>query len=496
MKVKAALSATCTALAAIAVMAANAFSAEPPSYTKYPMQITGQLVSSTIEDLDGDGLKDIVAISLSTGKKGAKRIVSVFYQKKGGGFGQYPDQNWYLDHEAVVFDVGTVAAGQKKAIAFMTPEGLTIYQMTGRTFSTRPTLLIKSSSIFSQEDPLDLPRWPILIENAGGGADLAIIPSIERLAVYSNTGGGYKLASSMPLVTRTSFLDNPLTLNEGQLIITHKIPVVQKVPFNSRGSQDLMVAWDDNADIWLRKAGGFADTPVKFRPGLLDSSKKDSLDTAGVQAVDLDGDGRLDMVVTKMVGGVSQTKSLVFIYKRADDGSFPDKPTQTIMTEGVVGPRVIDVNGDGKMDLLLPSVKMGISNFINMITSRQINMTVGVYLQGNNGRFQDQPSKEKGVVFNLDISNMGKNAKPVMTMGKFTRTPGYGLIVASKSDKVSIYLPDRYSVLADNAGLTLSVAAPSEMAVQDLNGDGIDDIVMTYRKIKDQAGKLNVFLSK
>ena len=80
-------------------------------------------------------------------------------------------------------------------------------------------------------------------------------------------------------------------------------------------------------------------------------------------------------------------------------------------------------------------------------------------------------------------------------MGRFAHSPGWGLAVASKEHRVSIYLPDRYSYLSDNPGLDLDVAAPTEMTVTDLNGDGIDDIIMTYEKSKDKAGLINVFIS-
>jgi hypothetical protein len=139
---------------------------------------------------------------------------------------------------------------------------------------------------------------------------------------------------------------------------------------------------------------------------------------------------------------------------------------------------------------------MGINNFINMLTSRQINMNIGIYLQDKNGRFPDRPTKEKSVSFKLDISNMGKNVKPVMAFGRFTKAPGYGLVVASKEESVSIFMPDRYSILGDNPTVKLSVDAPSEIEAVDMNRDGVDDLVMSYRKVKDKNWQVYVFSSK
>jgi len=488
-------------LTAALAAAAPAFSAETPEYNRYTLRVPDKLVDVVAEDLDGDGLKDLVAISVRAGKRTAgTRSVSVFYQKTGGVFSKEPDQTWPLPPSAAAFDVGRASAGERKAIAYIAPDGLYAYLPNGRQYGARPVQLIKEESVFSQPDPLDLPHWPVFAGLSGNAPDTVLLPCIGRLLVYTSSGSAYRLSNTLSLSTETGFRGGEENGPDRVLTISHEVPVVEQLGFFSRNGNDLFVTWDDNADVWPKaQGGGYADRPsLKFRPGLLDITKKGdgSLDNASIQAVDLDGDGRRDLVVTKMTGGVAQTKSLVFIYLCRKDGTFPEKPDQTIITEGVVGPRIYDVNGDGRQDILLPSIKLGITNFINMLTSKQVNMEIGIYVQGNNGRYPDQPTKVKSVSFKLDISSLGRNARPVMEMGKFTKTAGYGLAVVSKEDRVSVYLPDRYSFISDNPGLELKVDAPTVMKLTDLNGDGVDDMIMTYNKSKANDRLVNVFISK
>ena len=480
-----------------AFSASPAFAAEAPHYNWYALHLPGQLINSAEEDLDGDGLKDIVAFSIYTDKRGGTyRVVSVFYQRRGGAFTSSPDQSWTLEDDAAVFDIGEVSGTGRKAICFLSPTGMYAYLPSGKGFNIHPTQIIRTENIFAQQDSLDLPRWPFLVEN-GRAPDLAIIPTVSRLLVYSSAGGSYRETGSLPFSTHTDFAENVITGDTGPLTISHRLPVVSTAPFAGKGSQDLFVTWEDNADVFARKPGGFAAGPsIRFRPGLGDESKPDLLENTSVQAVDLDGEGRSDLIVTKMTGGVAQTKTLVFIYRRRGNG-FAPRPDQTIVTEGVIGPMFIDINGDGRMDIILPSVRMGINNFITMLTNRQINMNVGIYLQDRSGRFPVRPTNEKAVSFKLDIENLNKKTRPVMVFGRFSKgNPGYGLAVASKDDRVSIYTPDRYSVLSDNPALNLSVDAPSEMAAVDLDKDGVDDLVLTYKKFKDKARTINVFISK
>jgi len=495
---KKALIAVSAVLFAVSALVSHA--AEPPVYSRYALNLPAHVVNLACEDMDGDGLKDVVAFTLGTAKKGApSRGVHIYYQRKDSGFPSAPDQGFALDPRAAVFDVGAVSQGARKSIGFIAPDGVYAYIPNGRTYGTAPVQLVKAESVFAQADPLGIPRWSFFAGQAENGAETVLLPGINRIGVYLKGGPSYRLSGSIPVTVHTELTEGVVEGSEGPLTISHKLPVAVPLGWGGRKGSDLFITWDDKADVWLQRPGGgyIERAALVFRPGLLDTSKRDSLDSATVQAVDLDGDGRRDIIVTKMTGGIAQTKSLVFIYLMRKDGAFPQKPDHTIINEGVVGPRVADVDGDGRMDILLPSVKVGIRNFINMLTTKQIHMDIGVYLQDKNGRYPDRPTKEKGVDFKLNMDRLGKNTRPVMSIGKFTKTPGYGLAVVSDEDRVSVILPDRYSIFSDNPALKLKVDAPTEMEATDLNGDGIDDLVMSYRK--DKSGKnrqVNIFLSR
>ncbi len=470
------------------------FAAEAPVYAKQTLNLPGEVLHLAVEDMDGDGLKDIVAVCLYTAKgKNPARCLSVFYQRKGTGFQSSPDESWVLDPEASVFDVGDVQRSGKKAIVYMRHDGLYAYLPNNHAYKSRPVLLVKAESVFNHADPLDLPRWPLVLKDNGKDAGFLLVPGVTRLFIRQ-AAPGYKPAGVVPLFTRTTFMED--VMDPARLTVLNKVPSVSAVPFNSPSSEDLFITWEDNADVYLRKGDGFSESPnIRFRPGLMEL-KRGILDNAVVEPIDLRGDGTNDLVVTKMTGGLAQAKSLVFIYQRSPGASFSAKPTQTIVSEGVIGPEFLDMNGDKRLDLILPTVKMGINNIINMVTSKTVNMTIGIYLQGRDGRFQDRPDKEKQVSFKLDIANIGKNPKPVMVFGKFSKGPGYGLAVAAKEDRVTLYMPDRYSILADNPALTFKVPAPTELEAIDLNGDGIDDLVMSYKRNKSEAKTINIFLSK
>lgn len=469
-----------------------------PDYSRYTLTLSGKLINLVTEDMDGDGLQDILAVSLVDGNaRTPQRRVDVFHQKKGRGYAGKPDMNWNASASAAAFDVGDVTGTGVMSFCFLAPDGLYAYLPSGPGYSARPSRLIAAPGIFSRPDPLDMPYWPFMVKDASARAYIALVPGTNSLGVYTKSGAGYASAASLRFPVSSTFSGGPRVGSDASLTISHRLPVVTAAGYNSRTGSDVVMTWDDSALIYLRgRDGGYRGAPdVTFMPGLFKPSDKSPLEGAWVDPVDMDGDGRLDLVVTKKTGGMAHTKSLVFIYIRRPDGALPAKPGDTIITEGVVGPRFLDIDGDGRLDVLLPSMKVGIGNFVNVLTSGQVNVDVDIYIQAKNGSFPDKPTASKVIGFKLDLSNLLK-ASPVLEAGRFTKGKGFGLAVVSKDNLVSIYTPDKYSLLSDRPGLELKVEGPTEMDVSDLNGDGVDDIVMSYKKSDKSAATVNVFLSK
>jgi FG-GAP-like repeat len=464
-----------------------------PEYSRSPLTLSGRLLSVASDDMDGDGLKDIIAVSLRGDRAAsAVRQVEVFLQKKGGTFGPRPDASWPMPSSAAVFDTGAVDNSGRRSVLYIAPDGVYAFLPDGAGYAKKPVRIIKADSVFTGSDPLDLPHYDFFVERAGVPA-MALVPEMSGLAVYEREGGSFRHTSGPSIPVRTSFSDGRPG-EAGGLTVSHGLPAVTVQGYNSPASADIVASWDDNALVFLRGADGRynEDPDVRFAPGLLTVLDKGPLEGAWLFPADFDGDGRMDAAVVKKTGGLARTKSLIFIYIRKGD-TFPPKPASTIITEGVVGPRFVDLNGDGRLDVLLPSIKVGISNFVNMLTSGKVNVDVDIYMQGKDGSFPDRPTKTKSIGFKLDLTNLAK-AAPVLETGRFS-AGGYGLAVVSGDKSVSLYLPDQYSILSDRPGVELAVDAPTGMDVEDLNGDKIDDFVLTY-KGSGTPSALNVFVSK
>jgi hypothetical protein len=114
--------------------------------------------------------------------------------------------------------------------------------------------------------------------------------------------------------------------------------------FNRDGKQDLVVVDSGMGKVSLLLGKGDGS----FQPAVNVATTIPGLNPATVAAADLNGDGRMDLVVAGLVSGA------VSVLFGNGDGSFRP-PTTFAEGTGASSVGVGDVNGDGKPDLILVS---------------------------------------------------------------------------------------------------------------------------------------------
>src|SRR5437868_6363139 len=203
------------------------------------------------------------------------------------------------------------------------------------------------------------------------------------------------------------------------------------------------------------------ETPVVYPTGADDAHS--------IAVADVNGDGKLDLVVANNCSNgncfSSAAVGSVSVLLGNGDGTFQAAVVFDSGGSGATSVAVADVNGDGKPDLL-------VANFC-VTTSNCANGTVSVLLGNGDGTFRPAVAYNSGgsLAVSLAVADVNGDGKPDVVVANCTNCgspPGNGSV----------------GVLLGNGDGTFQTAQvftsgePSAVAIADVNGDKKPDVIV------------------
>jgi len=203
---------------------------------------------------------------------------------------------------------------------------------------------------------------------------------------------------------------------------------------------------------------------------------------SSVAIADVNGDGKPDIVVANTCGSSSSCSGAgtVGVLLGNGDGTFQTAVTYGSGGNTARGVAIADINGDGKLDLLV------INEFCNSIvtTCSSIQLTpdgaVGVLLNNGNGTFQTAVAYDSGgiIASSIVIGDLNGDGKPDLVVGQCFNALG-PTCLASSEVGVMLGNGDGTFQAAVNYDEDPNSIGPNTVALADLNGDGKLDILVT-----------------
>jgi hypothetical protein len=219
-----------------------------------------------------------------------------------------------------------------------------------------------------------------------------------------------------------------------------------------------------------------------------------------ITVTDIDGDKLADVVVRKQVArGITSATSTSFVYFGQPGGVYPAKADQVIRSEGVGGNQVelYDVTGDGRTDLTVPSVNIGVMAIVRILTTKTVKVNFQVFpYDPKNRRFADKPAAERQLKFKISLSGEA-GTQAMDTRGDYNGDRRPDLAFGTDDDELSIFPgTGGEGLFLDDAIEEIEVPAFGWAESADLDGLGKSDLVMYYPRTKGLKGQIVVIVNR
>ena len=342
---------------------------------------TGQLHT----DVDGDGRKDLVLAVRQSDPR--RRAIQVHLQQAGepafaneASLPPYP-----VEADVVAFTFADVAPAKGRELVLFTSERA-VAVTRGESGASEYTVLFSHAIVWpAAEREAVLPLGAARVDLDGNGSEDLLLPEPDGALLVANPAGGDAARRSVlrlpawvsPIASATNgaatmngdSLRVQFEADEGDegaaerkrattplVAVLTRSPEPQVLDLEGDGVAELVAVrnhrlhalpLDGRAESFHR------DLPVpQDRLALFDPS-------FDVQLVDVDGDRRLDLLLSSSASRNDEIEVRMDLYRTRPDGTWPTRPDSRLRTQTLARPpQLVDVDGDGTLDLVACTLRI------------------------------------------------------------------------------------------------------------------------------------------
>jgi len=311
-----------------------------------------------------DGRETVLVISLAGSPPQEKRFVS--WLARNPTQAAAPVE---IPTSAVAVDAAELGLAAGPELVWVSAQELRIVSATGETLRRdrfEPPLALPART-------WELSRLELVRDWDGDGRLEAMLPSADGARLHPLVPGDDAKTLALPLIADygSPSLDN--WFRPGFLNGLLSWPTLALGDDDGDGRIDLFAA--NRYELLVFRAGpeGLPAEPSErrsFPPFTAEEERRHTGSTLLAFARDLDGDGRTDLVLHRMVGNLTRSHSTTTLHRNTGLGALPLGPPWARVEEkgGTTMVALADLDRDGRIELLEAHVGFGVLQAIRMLT--------------------------------------------------------------------------------------------------------------------------------
>lgn len=513
----------------------------PPSenetvrYDDASLELDGDLLDHRFIDLDGEGTTLLcIALRLKDGTRELR-----FHELGPRALDTTPTHTIPVLEDILAYGFADVRSEPGRELIFLTRSGVWSYSLTKPGYRGNVRRLVQEQLLYDVPDNRALPFWAYVVPAEGG--DRLLLPTRQAFGIWGPRDPGdaqpegaadYRrenlfVASAIPASapdppgsSRGQPGDRSMTVDAGGEVRIetlggdgvflgdggHSSTLLRDnksfaapalVDLDGEGRQDLVLRHESALHVH-RSTGGeltVRPTAVEEFPDYLIGEEQDLF----LQLIDLDADGDRDLLarIEEEVEGFENAQIRLLVLLNDGRRLLPPNPDQVLRFEAaMVRTEVVDVDGEGHPDLVVR--KFELPSMLETVTGLEFSLTTLVFFAtGEKGRpFERKPGLKQTQVFDENsVADAVKNRLLKLDcdgdgLPDLVEVDLHGRIAIRRLRHESGFFSGESWELEENPWKRFETRGSLlEIEVIDVNGDGLADIV------SPGARSLTLFLS-
>jgi len=289
----------------------------------------------------------------------------------------------------------------------------------------------------------------------------------------------------------------------GELRVNYRAPGFFLADRDADAKIELFAA--SGKKIWVYKQGAdniYGSRPfAKLAPRIFPDTPGDRpRNQSSLQIIDIDRDNRADLIANFQQGGFLNQKSSLKIYFGKDNWAEPANKNPKAgwasdFTGWIIGPFVRDVNSDNHLDLVAPTVEIGLVEAMKVLVVHDFPLNVRYYFLANN-ILPAQPATVDQINLRIDLSQGRMVGGFPQIFADFNGDGVDDLIFGKGEQELSVVIKDRKGQKTTQQE-TIKTYTPLLPYTDDLNGDKKSEIILYYAQQEyGMHGEFNVIINQ